>query len=161
MVNEREETIGQRIARLRQAHGWTQEALAVRIAISRVAISHIEMDLSTPGERTIVLLSGVFKLRPPDLVAHTTYPQAKAERLPPFVCTYTELELKLALLENDLAWLAEVSRQQSWSQLAAQVREKWLAELAEWQEQLLDEQERALVAEARHALRILSSKERC
>ena len=65
------ETIGQRIAQLRQANGWTQQALAERIAISRVAISHIEMDLTTPGERTIALLAGVFKLSPQALVADT------------------------------------------------------------------------------------------
>ena len=69
MRREPQETIGQRIARLRQQMGWTQEALAERVAISRVAISHFEMDIAIPSERTITLLAGLFKLSPPELVA--------------------------------------------------------------------------------------------
>ena len=95
-----EETIGKRVARLRQAHNFTQEQLAERIAISRVAVSHIEMDISLPGERTVTLLAGLFKISPITLVAETTYPQAKADRLPTFTCSYTTLELQLALLLN-------------------------------------------------------------
>ena len=40
------EPIGKRIARLRTARGWTQQYLAERLAMSRVAISHIELALS-------------------------------------------------------------------------------------------------------------------
>jgi transcriptional regulator with XRE-family HTH domain len=39
------ETIGRRLARLRQEQGWTQQTLAARLAISRVAVSHYEMKL--------------------------------------------------------------------------------------------------------------------
>jgi transcriptional regulator with XRE-family HTH domain len=109
MRREPLETIGQRIARLRQQQGWTQQALAERIAVSRVAISHIEMDISIPGERTITLLAGLFKLAPFELVGGTTYPAAKAERLPHTVCSYTPLEMALALLHNDLAWLQRLA----------------------------------------------------
>jgi len=38
------ESIRKRIARLHQGNGWTQQSLADRVAMSRVAISHIEMD---------------------------------------------------------------------------------------------------------------------
>lgn len=127
-----EETIGKRIARLRQEHGYTQEQLAERVAISRVAVSHIEMDISLPGERTVTLLAGVFKCSPPELVANTTYPQAKSERLPAFTCRYSELELQLALLDNDLAWLERVREKGCYEQFAAEIRHEWLPRLGDW-----------------------------
>jgi len=98
------EALGRRIARLRLQRGWTQEDLATRLAISRVAVSHIEAGLALPGERTIVLLAGLFKHEPHELVEGTSYPAAKAERLPPIACRYTEVELQLALLQRDLDW---------------------------------------------------------
>ena len=76
------ETLGQRIARLRCLLGWTQQELADRAAISRVAVSHLEMGISVPSERTLALLAGIFHLEPPELVEGTSYPDAKAERLP-------------------------------------------------------------------------------
>ncbi|MEL7207963.1 MAG: helix-turn-helix domain-containing protein, partial [Actinomycetota bacterium] len=90
---------------LRGKAGWTQQQLADRIAVSRVAVSHLEAGLSHPGERTVALLAGVFKVEPPDLVAGTDYPEAKAERLPLTVARYSETELQLALCEADLAWI--------------------------------------------------------
>src|SRR5438046_1225966 len=90
------EPLGQRIARLRLQRGWTQEDLAERLAASRVAVSHFEMGLALPSERTVVLLAGLFKQEPHELVEGTSYPAAKAERLPPVACRYTELELQLA-----------------------------------------------------------------
>lgn len=126
-----EETIGQRVARLRYDHDLTQEELAQRIAISRVAVSHIEMDLTVPSERTITLLAGVFKQRPSDIVAGTTYPLAKAEKLPSIACCYTELELTLALLDRDLLWLDRLTgdsqddadRTFHWKEI---IKEDWL-----------------------------------
>jgi len=129
-----EETIGKRIARLRQAHGYTQEQLAERVAISRVAVSHIEMDISLPGERTVTLMAGVFKCTPPELAADTTYPPAKAERLPGFACCYTEVGYQLGLLENDLAWLERVRDLGCYGRFAAEVRHRWLPRLGEWLE---------------------------
>jgi len=61
--------------------------------------------LAVPSERTIVLLAGLFRVEPIDLVAGTGYPPAKAERLPTVACRYTEVDLQLALLACDLAWL--------------------------------------------------------
>jgi len=103
-VDERER-LGRRVADLRAKAGWTQQELAERIAVSRVAVSHVESGLSHPGERTVALLAGVFKVEPPELVAGTDYPVAKAERLPPTVARYSEVELQLALCEADLAWV--------------------------------------------------------
>jgi transcriptional regulator with XRE-family HTH domain len=99
--------LGRRIARLRRELGWTQQELADRLAISRVAVSHVESGVSVPSERTITLLAGVFKLEPVDLVADTDYPVAKAERLPVTAARYTEVELQLRLhaaTPDDPAW---------------------------------------------------------
>ena len=99
------DSIGKRIAFLRQKYGWTQQRLADRLAMSRVAISHIEMDLTIPSERSITLMAGIFKLSPIELVEGTTYPEAKMERLPDVTTTYTELEMNYTLLKNDIEWL--------------------------------------------------------
>ncbi len=99
--------LGRRIARLRRELGWTQQDLADRVAISRVAVSHLESGTSVPSERTVTLLAGVFKLEPHELVADTDYPVAKAERLPVTSARYTEVELQLRLLEatpDDSQW---------------------------------------------------------
>ncbi len=143
-----EETIGKRIARLRQTHGYTQEQLAERIAVSRVAVSHIEMDISLPGERTVTLLAGVFKCTPPDLVADTTYPQAKADRLPAYACCHTDLEMALALLENDLSWLERVRGKRCYEQFTAEIRHEWLPRLSGWLEEEV-ERERLTAARKR------------
>ena len=97
------EALGDRIAKHRTELGWTQAELAERVGISRVALSHIEANISIPGERTVTLLSGVFKVEPHELVAGTAYPIAKAERLPFVAARYTEVEHQLALLDAQLA----------------------------------------------------------
>src|SRR4030042_3189843 len=105
------DSIGKRIAFLRQKYGWTQQRLADRLAMSRVAISHIEMDLTIPSERSITLMAGIFKLSPIQLVEGTSYPRAKAERLPDLTTIYTDLEMSFALLKNDLDWLGRLDNQ--------------------------------------------------
>jgi transcriptional regulator with XRE-family HTH domain len=102
------ESLGQRIARLRAQRGWTQEHLAERLAASRVAVSHFEAGLAMPSERTVVLLAGLFKQEPHELIDGTNYPPAKAERLPAIACRYSEVEMQLALLQRDLDWLARI-----------------------------------------------------
>lgn len=97
------ESLGDRIAKHRTELGWTQAELAERVGISRVALSHIESGISTPGERTVALLAGVFKLEPHEFVADSDYPAAKAERLPLVAARYTEVEHQLALLDARLA----------------------------------------------------------
>jgi transcriptional regulator with XRE-family HTH domain len=129
------ETIGKRIAFLRQKSNWTQQVLADRLAISRVAVSHIEMDLTIPGERTITILAGLFKMTPNDLVSGTTYPQAKAERLPSVVCWYTGQELDLALLENDLQWLDRIRDEVDVQILKVKLWNRWYPRLEKWIEE--------------------------
>ena len=96
------EALGDRIAKHRTELGWTQAELAERVGISRVALSHLEAGISTPGERTVALLAGVFKVEPHELVAGSDYPVAKAERLPVVAARYKEVEHRLALLDARL-----------------------------------------------------------
>jgi hypothetical protein len=117
-----------------------------------VAVSHIEMDLSLPSERTVILLAGMFKLSPHALVEGTTYPQAKAERLPAIVCCYTELELEIALLHNDLSWIAAIIEHEGYSIPVARMVEKWRSRLAHFSEEDLNENERKLLSEAQQQL---------
>jgi transcriptional regulator with XRE-family HTH domain len=142
-----EENLGRRIAELRGKLGWTQQELADRLAISRVAVSHLEAGTTQPGERTVALLAGVFKTEPHDLVAGTKYPQAKAERLPVVVARHTEVDLQLALLDNDLRWLERTAGEYS-----RVVGEEWDARLQALLAESWDERERAAVAEARRRL---------
>jgi len=125
------------------ARGWTQEQLAVRLAASRVAVSHFEMGLALPSERTIVLLAGLFKLEPHELIAGTSYPAAKAERLPLVACRYTEVELQLALLQRDMEWAARAE-----PTVRAQIIAEWHAKIAALLDDANDEDERAALEAA-------------
>jgi transcriptional regulator with XRE-family HTH domain len=146
------QTIGKRIAQLRAEAGWTQQYLAERLAVSRVAISHIEMDLTVPGERTITLLAGLFKTTPFDLVASTTYPQAKADRLPPVTCCFTPLEHDLGLLLNDLAWLDHLQDHSQFDAYRHRVQTRWAPILDAWDTTAIDPEERRTLATARQHL---------
>ncbi len=145
------ETLGARIGRLRTAHGFTQQDLAERIAVSRVAISHFEMDLAIPSERTVALLAGVFKLDPAALVMDTYYPPGKAERLPLVAARYTEIEKELCLLDRDLLWLARLDQHR----LTFDICHEWLDRLAALDAVTLDKYERRLLEAARTRVRAL------
>jgi transcriptional regulator with XRE-family HTH domain len=147
------EQLGKRIALLRALKGWTQQGLADRLAVSRVAVSLLERDLSVPGERTVTLLAGLFKMEPWDLVAGTNYPQAKAERLPAVACRYTEMELQHALLRADLDWLAALQGDAGWARRAGEVRLRWQARLEDLASTLQAPSERELLDLARRELR--------
>ncbi len=146
------ERIGQRIAALRQEHGWTQQELAEPLAISRVAVSHIEADISFPGERTVALLAGLFKMSPHSLVEGTTYPQAKVDRLPAMVCCYSALEVDVALLQNDVTWLEKVSGCSTLETLEQEVVGKWRQKLEEWEGEILDKRHQGLLEMAKSLL---------
>ncbi|NTW01324.1 MAG: helix-turn-helix transcriptional regulator [Oscillochloris sp.] len=120
-----QEPLHRRIARLRVEGGWTQQEIAERLAVSRVAVSHVEAGLSLPSERTVTLLAGLFKQEPDQLVAGTNYPEAKAERLPTVACRYTEVELQLALLERDRDWLHRIADSSDYTTLARTLRDRW------------------------------------
>lgn len=117
----RQEKLGRRIADLRGQRGMTQQEVAERLGLSRVAVSQFEAGITVPSERTIILLAGLFDVEPWDLVAGTGYPRAKADRLPATVLRHTECELQLALCENDLAWLERIGDEV----IARRVADEW------------------------------------
>src|SRR5918995_2023668 len=92
------ESFGRRVAKCRAELGWTQARLAERAALSRVALPHIEANVSIPSERTVALLAGIFGCEPWELAAGTDYPPAKAERLPLVTARHTEVDQHLARL---------------------------------------------------------------
>ncbi len=53
-------TMGERILKLRKAHGWSQEELADRIGVSRQAISRWELDSAKPDADNIIMLCELF-----------------------------------------------------------------------------------------------------
>jgi transcriptional regulator with XRE-family HTH domain len=138
------EDLGRRIAAHRAKLGLTQQELAERLAVSRVAVSHLESGLSHPGERTVTLLAGLFKLEPHELVEGTTYPAPKADRLPVVAARYTEVEHQLELLENDRRWLDRVPAAEGERVLAA-----WRSRLADLAEATSDGREREAIDDAR------------
>jgi transcriptional regulator with XRE-family HTH domain len=138
------EKLGRRIATLRAERRWTQQQLAERLGVSRVAVSHLESNLNDPGERTVALLAGLVHMEPHELVAGTTYPAAKMERLPLVVARWTEVEHRLALLDADLRWVGRLP--------AAEVRrllEGWLPTLDSLRTHAADPAERAALDTAR------------
>jgi transcriptional regulator with XRE-family HTH domain len=142
------ESLGRRIAAHRAKLGLTQQELADRLAVSRVAVSHLESGLSDPGERTVTLLAGLFKVEPHELVADTSYPAAKADRLPVVATRYTEVEMQLALLDADLVWLAHLSPGE-----AERLLDGWRARLGFLADAAHDPREAAAVADARRRVR--------
>jgi transcriptional regulator with XRE-family HTH domain len=145
------EKLGRRIAAYRSKLGLTQQELADRLAISRVAVSHLESGISDPGERTVTLLAGLFKVEPHELVADTTYPVAKVDRLPVVAARYTEVELQLELLDADMAWFDRLDRLEARARdrVFELVLEAWRARLDFLADAAHDRRERDAVAAAR------------
>ncbi len=145
-------SLGQRIAGLRVERGWTQRQLADRLGISRVAVSHLETDLNTPGERTVALLAGLFRMEPHDLVSGTSYPVAKSDRLPMVVNRWTEVEHRLALLDRDLWWLDHAKDGSLPRAVLEEVLAGWEATLAKLAAEVGDDAEVDAVVRARRAV---------
>jgi transcriptional regulator with XRE-family HTH domain len=141
-----DDNLGRRIAELRAKLGWTQQDLAERLGISRVAVSHVEAGMSVPGERTVTLLAGLFKVEPHELVAGTSYPPAKADRLPLVAARYTEVEHQLRLLDGDLVWLERTGAEND------PLLDEWLARLSALDDATFDGREREAIADARRRL---------
>lgn len=150
------ESIGKRLAFLRQKNGWTQQSLADRLAMSRVAVSHIEMDLIIPSERSITLMAGVFKISPTELVEGTTYPRAKAERLPELTAIFTEIELYFALLKNDTEWIDRLDVPDMKLNTIRVVLSKWFLLLENWENKITDEHEKTILLSMRQLLNDLN-----
>lgn len=135
---------------LRSARGWTQQQLADRVGISRVAVSHLEAGINSPDARTVALLGSAFGLEPSEVVAGTDYPVAKADRLPLVVARHTEVAHQIALMEVDLSWVeggAEVD-----GDLVDEVRDRWRHSLRILAKTVVDPEERSLLDGARRRL---------
>ena len=135
--------VGRRIAALRTELGLTQQELAARVAISRVALSNLESGRSEPGERTVTLLAGIFGVEPHELVEGSTYPVAKVDRLPLVAARHTEVELQVALLDRDLRWLETAP-----AAMAARVLATWRSDLAAMSATTHDPHQQRLLADA-------------
>lgn len=145
-------SLGKRIAALRVERGWTQQRLADRLGISRVAVSHLETDLNIPSERTVALLAGLFRMEPHDLVDGTSYPVAKADRLPTVVSRWTEVEHRLALLDVDLWWLDQADGSGLSHRAVDALLAEWDARLAKLADVARDRAEIEALAVARRRL---------
>ncbi|OGO64092.1 MAG: hypothetical protein A2029_17065, partial [Chloroflexi bacterium RBG_19FT_COMBO_47_9] len=151
-------SIGKRLASLRQKNGLTQQSLADRLAMSRVAVSHIEIDLTIPSERSITLMAGVFKLSPTDLVQGTSYPRAKAERLPVLTTIYTALELNLALLTNDIEWLERLDDTPIKQKGIQGVLGKWYPILEKWNNETIADTDSKIYSKMSQILKGLNTQ---
>jgi transcriptional regulator with XRE-family HTH domain len=149
------ENLGRRIAAHRAKLGLTQQELAERLGISRVAVSHVESGLSDPSERTVTMMAGLFRVEPHELVAGTTYPLAKVDRLPVVAARYTEVELQLALLENDRTWIEHLDPGE-----AERLLDQWRARLGFLADEAHDRRERQAVEAARVRLGEWSADQR-
>ena len=106
--------------------------MADRLAMSRTALSHLEAGMRVASERTVVILSGIFGIDPLGLVEGTTYPLAKAERLPVIAALHTEVDLALALAAAEVS-VAERSgesellaeRSAHWADVLTQLHRRW------------------------------------
>ena len=113
-----------------------------------MAVSHLETDINSPGERTVALLAGLFRMEPHELVAGTSYPVAKADRLPLVVARWTEVEHQLALLERDLRWLEGAERS-----VAERILARWERTFASLLSTSYDHDERDAVVAAQRRIR--------
>jgi transcriptional regulator with XRE-family HTH domain len=123
-VGIEQESFGRRVGKRRAELGWTQAQLAARVGVSRVALSHIESGATVASERTVALLASVFGCEPPELVAGTDYPIAKAERLPAIVARHTEVDHQLAVLTAVLEIVERVPRPEG-ARLVRNMRDTW------------------------------------
>jgi transcriptional regulator with XRE-family HTH domain len=129
------------VGKRRAGIGWTQAQLAARVCVSRVALSHIETGVTVASERTVALLAGVFGCEPPELVADTDYPVAKAERLPVMVARHTEVAHQLAVLAAVLQVAERVPGHEG-ARLLRDVRDDWQPRLSDLRAGALDPDER-------------------
>ncbi|SDX65496.1 helix-turn-helix domain-containing protein [Paenibacillus sp. CF384] len=66
--------IGDRIAKLRDDRGWTQEQTAGLLGISRAALSHYEKNRREPDTETLSKFADLFKVSVDYLVGRTNVP---------------------------------------------------------------------------------------
>ena len=151
------DSLASRLGVLRTREGMTQQQLADRLGVSRVAVSHLEAGINSPDARTVTLLASVFGMEPHDLVAGTDYPVAKVDRLPLVVARRTEVAHQVALMEADLAWVEGPDAVVTDPSVADEVRQRWRVALTKLAATVVDPDESAALGAARARLDGLSS----
>lgn len=146
------DSLATRLGVLRTREGLTQQQLADRLGVSRVAVSHLEAGINSPDARTVTLLASVFGMEPYDLVAGTDYPVAKVDRLPLVVARRTEVAHQVALMDADLAWVEGPDAVVADQLVADAVRQRWRVALAKLAATVVDPDEAATLATARARL---------
>ncbi|QAY68141.1 helix-turn-helix domain-containing protein [Paenibacillus protaetiae] len=68
--------IGNRIAKLREDRGWTQEQTAGKLGISRASLSHYEKNRREPDTETMAKFADLYQVTIDYLVGRTNNPQA-------------------------------------------------------------------------------------
>lgn len=71
-------TLGERIARLRRGHEWTQDQLARKVGVHNRHISRWERDKNRPSATTLEKLAQVFELSLDDLTGANTKPSLES-----------------------------------------------------------------------------------
>ncbi|AZN40009.1 helix-turn-helix domain-containing protein [Paenibacillus albus] len=71
--------IGNRISKLRDDRGWTQEQTAGLLGISRAALSHYEKNRREPDTETLSKFADLFKVTVDFLVGRTNAPHVTVE----------------------------------------------------------------------------------
>lgn len=61
-------TIAKNLEKLRKAHGWTQEALAEKVGVSRQAVSSWEQGISSPDTDNLIALAKLYGVKVDDLL---------------------------------------------------------------------------------------------
>ena len=146
------DSLASRLGVLRTREGMTQQQLADRLGVSRVAISHLEAGINSPDARTVTLLASVFGMEPHDLVAGTDYPVAKVDRLPLVVARRTEVAHQVALMDADLAWVEGPDAVAVDPSVADEVRQRWRVTLTKLAATVADPDEAATLGAARARL---------
>lgn len=75
---------GAKLADLRKRHGYSQEALAEKLGLSRQAISKWERGESSPDTDTLITLAQIYGVSLDDLVDHTPTSQTAPTEAPVF-----------------------------------------------------------------------------
>lgn len=101
-------------------------------------------------------MAGVFKISPTELVEGTTYPRAKAERLPELTAIFTETELYFALLKNDTEWIDRLDVPDMKLNTIRVVLSKWFLLLENWENKITDEHEKTILLSMRQLLNDLN-----
>jgi transcriptional regulator with XRE-family HTH domain len=73
-------TLGRRIATLRREKGFTQEALAEAMGVSRNHVADIELGARNTGVWSLILICRALKMPPAEMFADFRFPESQRDR---------------------------------------------------------------------------------